>query len=56
MTTSYSLNEGVFETPPGECSCLCTPCAEYRGCEACPNCADGCTACGYAYDDEGAPA
>ena len=27
-----------------------------RGCEACPDCADGCTACGYATDDEGATA
>lgn len=46
------LNEGVHMPAAGECSCLCTPCAEYRGCQACPNCTDGCTACGYPYDDE----
>lgn len=35
------------------CSCLCTPCAEYAGCAACPDCTAGCAACGYP-DGEGA--
>jgi hypothetical protein len=29
------------------CTCLCTPCAEYAGCAACPDCTSGCAACGY---------
>lgn len=32
------------------CTCLCTPCAEFAGCAACPDCASGCTACGYKAD------
>jgi hypothetical protein len=33
------------------CTCLCTPCAEFGGCEACPDCASGCEACGYPYPE-----
>lgn len=44
--------------PP--CTCMCTPCAEFAGCAACPDCHLGCDACGYPHPEvdltTGAPA
>lgn len=37
------------------CTCLCTPCAEFAGCAACPECTDGCEACGYTIIDDTVP-
>lgn len=34
------------------CTCMCTTCAEFAGCAACPDCHTGCDACGYPYPDD----